>query len=301
MKPLLLLATLTVGLAAAHTPAFADSTVTNGILSLSPASAPQGMVGVTVTFNLSSTSVPPLPQVLTILPTSALIGTNRGAALARPSLSVVTAQFTIAAAESVGLKDATVSFPFPGGTLTYSRPQAFQVLASSGAPVAGFTATPPAGTAPLAVSFTDASGGAITNRLWDFGDGAIGTNLNPTHTYTNLASYTVSLSVFGPGGTNQLTRVSYIVVTTNLATTAIVDTAQTNCYNTTGVIAAPSLGQSFCGQDAQFFGNQPSYALSGDGQSVLDNNTGLMWMRGPNTNLAAPLRSDKMTLAAARA
>jgi len=62
--------------AALSTPAFADATVTNGILSVLPPSAPQGTVGLTVAFNLSSNSIPPLPQVLRILPSGAKIGTN---------------------------------------------------------------------------------------------------------------------------------------------------------------------------------------------------------------------------------
>ena len=83
-------------------------------------------------------------------------------------------------------------------------------------------------------------------------------------------------------------------------TYTVVDTGQTNCYNTNSVITAPSLGQAFYGQDAQFFGNQPGYTLRGDGKTVFDNNTGLTWMRGPNTNLTSPVRSDKMTFAAAQ-
>jgi len=39
-------------------------------------------------------------------------------------------------------------------------------------PVAGFTAAPTGGFAPLDVSFTDALTGTITGLLWEFGDGA---------------------------------------------------------------------------------------------------------------------------------
>lgn len=39
----------------------------------------------------------------------------------------------------------------------------------------------------------------------------------------------------------------------------VVDTGQTKCYDTIAEISAPLLGQSFYGQDAQFFGNQASY------------------------------------------
>ena len=290
----LLLGVLIAGAAAGQT-----TTLTNGIQSVSPASAVQGAAAVTVTFNLSSGLVPPVPGA-GIPPTAVTLGGLAGSAVTHASQYIVTAQFTIPGSEAVGLKDAAVSFPFPGGTLIYNRPQAFQVTAAAGL-TAGFTATPTSGTVPLTVNFTDASSGTITNRLWDFGDGTTGTGANPTHVYINAASYTVGLAVFGPGGSNTLTRANYIAVTTNLLTSAIVDTGQTNCYNTTGAIAAPATGQSFYGQDAQCFGNQFSYTLSGDGRTVQDNNTGLMWMRGPNTNLTSPVRSDKLTLSAARA
>ena len=75
----------------------------------------------------------------------------------------------------------------------------------------------------------------------------------------------------------------------------VVDTGQTNCYNTSGVITAPSPGQAFYGQDAQFFGNQSSYTLSGDSKIVHDNNTGLTWMRSPNITLTPPVKTDRMT------
>lgn len=78
----------------------------------------------------------------------------------------------------------------------------------------------------------------------------------------------------------------------------VVDTMQTNCYNTTGVISAPAAGQGFYGQDAQFFGNQSGYTLGGSGKTVYDNNTGLTWMRSPNTNNTPPAKPDRMTFAA---
>ena len=53
-----------------------------------------------------------------------------------------------------------------------------------------------------------------------------------------------------------------------------VDTGQDKCYSNTAEITCPASGQPFYGQDAQYGGNQPSYALSGDGLTVLDNDTG---------------------------
>ena len=81
----------------------------------------------------------------------------------------------------------------------------------------------------------------------------------------------------------------------------IVDTNQTKCYDIINEITAPAVGKPFYGQDAQFAGAQPSYTLSIDGKTVLDNVTGLTWMRGPNTTLGVPVRTDKMTVSQAQA
>jgi len=60
----------------------------------------------------------------------------------------------------------------------------------------------------------------------------------------------------------------------------VVDTGQTAFYNNSVEIGAPSEGGAFYGQDAQFTGNAPSYTLSGNGVTVLDNVTGLTWTQG---------------------
>ncbi len=78
----------------------------------------------------------------------------------------------------------------------------------------------------------------------------------------------------------------------------VVDTMQANCYSTNNIIAAPSPGQPFYGQDAQGFGNQSSYTLSGDGKTVHDYNTGLTWMRSPNLTLTPPVKTDRMIFTA---
>jgi uncharacterized repeat protein (TIGR01451 family) len=83
-------------------------------------------------------------------------------------------------------------------------------------PVAVFTASANNGAPPLIVNFTDHSTPAIaiTSRLWSFGDGDISTSTNPTHVYTNAGSFTVSLTVHSPGGSN---TVSHLVVVTGVA------------------------------------------------------------------------------------
>jgi PKD repeat protein len=83
---------------------------------------------------------------------------------------------------------------------------------SAAAPTASFTGAPVSGMPPLAVSFTDASTGAITTRLWSFGDGDTSAAVNPFHTYA-AGIFTVSLTVTdGSGGSNTMTRTNYIAV-----------------------------------------------------------------------------------------
>jgi PKD repeat protein len=62
-------------------------------------------------------------------------------------------------------------------------------------PVANFSATPIAGTAPLTVRFTDQSTGSPTFFNYDFGDGINATARNPVHTYKFPGTYNVTLTV----------------------------------------------------------------------------------------------------------
>jgi hypothetical protein len=64
------------------------------------------------------------------------------------------------------------------------------------------------------------------------------------------------------------------------ATTAIVDTGQTRCYDDLGEIGCPQPGEPFYGQDAHYEGRQPAYRDNGDG-TVTDLNTTLIWQKTP--------------------
>lgn len=76
----------------------------------------------------------------------------------------------------------------------------------------------------------------------------------------------------------------------------VVDTGQDACYDVTAEIACPAAGEALYGQDAQHLGNPPAYALSGDGLTVHDDNTGLTWIRTPDTDGDGDLDSyDQLT------
>lgn len=80
------------------------------------------------------------------------------------------------------------------------------------APSAAFTVTPASGPAPLTASFRDTSTGDITQRTWSFGDGTSSVETHPTHAYPASGTFSVSLTVTGPGGTATATKASAVVV-----------------------------------------------------------------------------------------
>ncbi len=81
------------------------------------------------------------------------------------------------------------------------------------APTADFVADPVSGAYPLAVQFTDRSGGLPTSWAWDLGDGTTSTEQNPGHVYQAAGTYTVSLTATNAQGSDTLTRTDYITVT----------------------------------------------------------------------------------------
>ena len=123
------------------------------------------------------------------------------------------------------------------------------------APTANFTPSQASGNAPLAVTFTPATTGAITSWQWSFGDGT--TNSGTTSTvptaiksYGSVGTYNVSLTVTGPGGSVTNTLSNQITVTTpsvtstagdstgTTATTATTATTGNAAGNTSGLVAA---------------------------------------------------------------
>jgi PKD repeat protein len=91
----------------------------------------------------------------------------------------------------------------PGGQ--DSAQQSISVTQQANAPSASFRANPASGNIPLSVTFENTSSGSITSYSWDFGDGQTSTEQSPTYRYTIAGTYTVKLTVTGPGGTSEAT------------------------------------------------------------------------------------------------
>jgi len=80
------------------------------------------------------------------------------------------------------------------------------------APVAAFSGDPLEGCAPLEAAFTDESTGDITSWSWDFGDGGTSTDQSPVYVFNTAGTFTVSLTVTGPGGSDPETKTDYATV-----------------------------------------------------------------------------------------
>jgi PKD repeat protein len=81
-------------------------------------------------------------------------------------------------------------------------------------PTASFTSNRRSGSVPLTVRFTDTSTGSTPmTYAWNFGDGGTSSDQNPTHTYTAIGSYTVTLRATNSLGSDTATTARYITVT----------------------------------------------------------------------------------------
>jgi len=85
----------------------------------------------------------------------------------------------------------TLGAPIAGSTASIALSSASPALSVA------FTAEPTAGYAPLTVSFTaagvDSAGNSIRNWYWNFGDGIVSTEQNPSHTYADRGIFTIAL------------------------------------------------------------------------------------------------------------
>jgi PKD repeat protein len=110
---------------------------------------------------------------------------------------------------SVGAKSAALSIPSNDPD---EDPLTVPLSGSGVACKAEFSGSPRTGMAPLRVSFTDESTGAIDTWLWEFGDGKTSDEESPVHTYVAPGYYDVKLTASAPGGSCSETKLHYIAV-----------------------------------------------------------------------------------------
>ena len=120
-------------------------------------------------------------------------------------------------------------------TTTTSTTTATTKSGSSSTVEAAFYGLPRAGTAPFKVTFADTSTGSPTSWDWDFGDGGSSTLENPTHTYDEPGSYSVTLTVSDGDDSDELTYSNYILVVTPTTPVTTMTTAPRSATSTTRV------------------------------------------------------------------
>lgn len=126
--------------------------------------------------------------------------------------------------------------------------------------VSNFTLNNKTGCVPLNVQFTNLSKND-TARLWEFGDGATSTQQNPSHTYTEEGTYSVTLRSFNPSGCTS-------VYTIPNAVTIASPLAKFNADNRIGCPPAKIIFKNLSGNSNQWFWD------FGDGNtSTLENPT----------------------------
>ena len=107
-------------------------------------------------------------------------------------------------------------------------------VSAADVPSANFTANATNGSGPLTIQFNDTSTGNPTSWYWDFGDKHNSTLQNPTHTYTSLGNFTVTLNVSNDAGSS----------VTN-GTIAIMNSSSFSNYHDTNIFVANANGVKY--------------------------------------------------------
>ena len=111
--------------------------------------------------------------------------------------------------QNPGKYDVTLQAENLIGSLGYTLTKTDYIYVTHVKPAAGFTFTPPGGSSPVEVTFTDTTTGFEPELLWDFGDGtSTTTDKNPVHTFIagNVTeTYTINLTATNDGGSDSYT------------------------------------------------------------------------------------------------
>ncbi|NND16746.1 MAG: PKD domain-containing protein, partial [Eudoraea sp.] len=115
-----------------------------------------------------------------------------------------------------------------GAGLSDTTSVTISVSAPNQPPVAVISATPLSGEAPLDVNFTGSNSTddtGVVSYAWDFGDGAVSTSADPSHTFTSAGDFNVDLTVTDGAGLSDTTSVTISVTeaTTNQPPVAVIN------------------------------------------------------------------------------
>lgn len=164
---------------------------------------------------------------------------------------------------SAGTYTVSLTVSSVAGSNTSSRSNYIVVTGSSSPPVAGFTASPTNGVAPLTVTFTDTSTGTPPLSLsWNLGD-SFTTNTaggaSFVHTYA-AGTYSVTLTASNSVGTSTLASNNLVAVITPFQAWQLQFFGCTNCSQAQG--GADSDGDGMSNTNEFLSGTNPTNSLS---------------------------------------
>lgn len=113
---------------------------------------------------------------------------------------------------SVGTYTVTLTVSNEHGSDTEIKEDYIIVVSEGAAPIADFEASPTSIPEGGTIDFTDLSTNNPTSWSWDFGDGSNSTEQNPTHSYSVVGKFTVTLTVTNAHGSDDETKTDYITV-----------------------------------------------------------------------------------------
>jgi PKD repeat protein len=132
-------------------------------------------------------------------------------------------------------------------------------------PIADFSANVTRGTTPLSVEFTDNSSGLVEDWNWDFGDGNISTDQNPSHVF-GAGNFTVNLTVNNSNGTSS----KYLNIRAAEEPAYVVSPNETELLSTYGDEENFSINSTlYCSYEWSIDGTP----LNGTGVTLYNNNT----------------------------
>jgi hypothetical protein len=279
----------------------------NLIAGVDPSSAERGTSGLIVTFTLDSGDPPPPPAGKN--PDSAAIGTISGSSLTHDSQYVVTAAFDIPIDALTGTRDCEIVFTTPDGSLSYGLAGGFTITAPDAPPTISGQPQSQVKSLDEPVTFAvDASGTEPLTYQWQQDGADLAGETAASMTIEAVAGSDAGAylcrvdNAYGTDTSDEATLIVDISVQTVTAPYPVVDSMQDSCFDANVAIACPAAGESFAGQDAQHQGYQSSYTVSADGLTVLDNLTGMTWVRSPDTDGDGDIdANDKLTQSEAAA
>ncbi len=132
-----------------------------------------------------------------------------------------TLQLTLPLTASVETFTATADDLAQVSESSESNNTASVVVTAAAIPLIPDAGGPYTGTAGTSIAFNgSASSGAISTYFWSFGDGSSATGVAPSHTYANPGTYTVTLTVYGSGGSQSTDTTQAVVSSAAPALTA---------------------------------------------------------------------------------